>query len=167
MIQHSSSQPQDGTTLSLPSAREILITRSFRAPARLVLAALTQPEHVRRWWTPQSCGEMAVCEIDFRVGGKWRYVMRLKDGQESGFSGTFLEISAPHRIVQTEIFDPFPEAPSTVTVELHERDGVTVLTSRALYPSEEVRDQVIASGMEHGMRESYQQLSAVVQSLLS
>jgi len=155
----------DGTTLELPGDREILITRSFDAPARVVFEALTRPEHVRRWWAPRSCTEMLRCEIDFRVGGAWRYVMRHSGGFEVGFSGTFLEIVAPTRVVQTEIFDPYPDAAATVTLTLVERGGRTTLTSRSLYPSREVRDQVIASGMEHGMRESMVQLTEVVGSL--
>jgi uncharacterized protein YndB with AHSA1/START domain len=156
---------QDGTTLELPTDREILITRSFDAPARIVFQALTRSEHVRRWWAPRSRGELLRCEIDFRVGGTWRYAMRTRGGQEVGFHGQFLEIEAPTRVVQTEIFDPFPDSPSTVTVLLVERAGRTTLTTRSLYPSRAVRDQVIASGMEDGMRESLRQLTEVVESL--
>lgn len=155
----------DGTTLTLPSEREILITRAFDAPARIVFEALTRPEHVRSWWAPRTRGTMLECAIDFRVGGAWRYSMRTNDGYEVGFSGTFLEIEAPTRVVQTEIFDPFPDAVSTVTLELVEKAGRTTLTARLSYPSAEIRDQVIATGMEHGMRESYRQLSEVVASL--
>jgi len=155
----------DGTTLELPSDREILITRTFDAPARLVFEAITRPEHVRRWWAPRSRGEMLTCEVDLRVGGAWRYVMRANDGMEVGFSGKFLELHAPTRIVQTEIFDPFPDAVSVVTVTLTESGGRTELQSRILYPSKEVRDQVVATGMEHGMRESYRQLADVLGSL--
>lgn len=165
MVAQESNAIQDGTTLELPSEREILITRSFQAPAELVFEALTKPEHVRRWWAPRSRGEILQCEIDFRVGGSWRYVMRAKPGFEVGFSGKYLEIEAPTRVVQTEIFDPFPDAAAIVTVQLSERDGRTTLTSRSLYPSQAVRDQVIASGMEDGMRESFRQLTEVVQSL--
>ncbi len=156
----------DGTKLELPGDREILITRSFAAPARLVFEAITRPEHVRRWWAPRSRGEMLVCEVDLRVGGGWRYVMRASNGMEVGFSGKFLEIEAPTRIVQTEIFDPFPDAASVVTVTLREAAGRTTLESRVVYPSAEVRAQVIASGMEHGMRESYRQLTEVVDTLV-
>ncbi|MBK7403012.1 MAG: SRPBCC family protein [Myxococcales bacterium] len=156
---------EDGTQLDLPTDREILITRSFAAPARIVFEAITRPEHVRRWWAPRSRGEMLVCEVDFRVGGGWRYVMRTNSGMEVGFSGKFLEIEAPLRVVQTEIFDPFPDAASVVTVTLREAAGRTTLESRILYPSREVRDQVIATGMEHGMRESYRQLTEVVDAL--
>lgn len=160
-----STPENDGTTLELPTDREILITRAFDAPASMVFEAMTKPEYVRRWWAPRSRGEMLVCEIDFRVGGAWRYMMRANNGFEVGFSGKFLEIEAPHRVVQTEIFDPFPDFPSVVTVLLTESGGKTTLTSRSLYPSQEVRDQVIASGMEDGMRESFRQLTDVVVSL--
>jgi uncharacterized protein YndB with AHSA1/START domain len=157
----------DGTVLSLPSDEEILITRAFVAPARIVFAALTRPEHIRRWWAPASRGEMTQCDVDLRVGGAWRFVMRTTAGMEVGFSGRFLEIEAPTRIVQTEIFDPFPDAPSTVTLTLVEEAGVTTMTSRIRYPSRAIRDQVIATGMEHGLRESYQQLTTVVQQLVA
>ena len=162
MTEKASEPGQDGTTLELPSDREILITRSFDAPARIVFEAFTRPEHVRRWWAPRSRGEMLQCDIDFRVGGAWRFLMRARGGFEVGFSGVFLEIEAPHRVVQTENFDPFPDSPSTVTVLLAERAGTTTLTSRSLYPSKEIRDQVIASGMESGMRESMLQLTELV-----
>jgi uncharacterized protein YndB with AHSA1/START domain len=165
MTAKQSDSANDGTKLELSSDREILITRVFKAPARLVFEAMTKPEYIRRWWAPKSRGEMLTCEVDFRVGGKWRYTMRANRGFEVGFSGTFLEIDAPTRVVQTEIFDPFPDAASTVTMLLVETAGETTMTVRSLYPSKEVRDQVIASGMEDGMRESYRQLTEVVSSL--
>jgi len=156
---------RDGTTIELPSDREILFTRTFDAPARLVFEALTRPEHVRQWWAPRSRGELLRCEIDCRVGGTWRLVMRASNGFEVGFSGTYLEVEAPTRLVQTEVFDPFPEAGAVVTVELVERGGRTTLTSRARYPSKAVRDQVLATGMEDGARESYRQLTELVVTL--
>jgi len=165
MIENRNDSATDGTLLELPADREILITRSFNAPARIVFEAMTQPEYVRQWWAPKSRGQMLVCEVDFRVGGAWRYVMHTNSGLEVGFSGKFLEIRAPHRVVQTEVFDPFPDLGAVVTVQLAERDGSTTLTSRSVYPSKEVRDQVIATGMEDGMRESYRQLSALVSNL--
>ena len=161
-----SESANDGTTLDLPSERENQITRSIRAPDRIVFEAITTPENVRHWWAPKSRGEMRTCDIDFRVGGKWRFTMHAANmGFEVGFSGTFLEIEAPTKFVQTEIFDPFPDAVSTVTLLLVERDGQTTMTVRSVYPSQEIRDQVIASGMEDGMRESYRQLTEVVASL--
>jgi uncharacterized protein YndB with AHSA1/START domain len=155
----------DGTTLELPTDREILITRAFNAPAHVVYEAITNPEYVKRWWAPKSRGEILSCDADVRVGGAWRNRMRTSNGYEVGFSGTFLELDPPHRIVQTEVFDPFPDAGSVVTVTLDEVAGCTTMTSRTLYPSKEVRDQVIASGMEGGMRESYLQLADLVAAL--
>ncbi|MBL8612177.1 MAG: SRPBCC family protein [Myxococcales bacterium] len=155
----------DGTTLELPSDQEILITRAFDAPARLVFEAVTRPEHIRRWWAPRSRGEMTACSVDLRVGGEWRFAMQAKNGMNVEFYGTFREIDAPTRIVQTEIFAMFPDVVSVVTLTLTEKDGRTTLQSRVVYPSKDVRDQVIASGMEGGMRESYLQLTEVVRSL--
>ena len=155
----------DGTTLALPSDNEILITRSFAAPARMVWAAITKPEYVKRWWAPRSRGAIVSVDIDCRVGGRWRFVMTANNGMEVGFSGTYLEIEAPHRMVNTEVFDPFPDAPANVTISLTESGGKTTLTNRTRYPSKAVRDQVIATGMEGGMRESMRQLTDVVASL--
>ena len=155
----------DGTVMALHGDDEVVITRTFAAPAALVFEALTTPELVRRWWAPRSRGTIVSVEIDRRVGGAWRYVMRTHDGHEVGFSGRFLEIDAPTRIVNTKVFDPFPDLPATVTVTLSERDGRTTMTSRSRYPSKEVRDMVVATGMEGGMRESMAQLDAVVTSL--
>jgi uncharacterized protein YndB with AHSA1/START domain len=151
--------------VELPTDCEIVVTRTFAAPARLVFAAMSKPEHVRRWWAPRTRGEMTECTIDFRVGGAWRYAMRANGGMEVGFSGKYLEIDAPHRIVHTEIFDPFPDVVSVVTTTLVESAGTTSFTCVIRYPSKEVRDQVIATGMESGMRESYRQLDEVVRSL--
>lgn len=155
----------DGTTMELPSDTEIVITRAFDAPAWIVFEAITKAEYISRWWAPRSRGEMVSCESDMRVGGKWRNVMRANNGYLVGFSGEYLELDPPHRIVQTEIFDPFPDAGSVVTVTLTEEGGRTTLTSHVRYGSRAIRDQVIGSGMEHGMRESYLQLTEVVAGL--
>ncbi len=157
--------PQDGTSMDLVGDAEIRITRTFAAPARAVFAAMHTPELVKRWWAPRSRGEMIRCDIDLRVGGTWRYEMRSVRGDVVGFHGTFLEIDAPHRVVSTEIFDPFPDAAATVTLTLVEANGKTTMTQRSVYPSAEVRDLVVGSGMEDGMRESLRQLAAVVAGL--
>ena len=134
----------DGTTLELPSDREILITRTFDASAKVVFEAVTRPEHVRRWWAPKSRGEMTACSIDLRVGGEWRFAMRASNGMTVEFYGTYREIDAPTRIVQTEIFAMFPDVVSVVTLTLTEKEGRTTLQSRSVYPYKDVRDQVIA-----------------------
>lgn len=156
---------QDGTTLELPADDEIRISRTFDAPARIVWEAVTTPEHIRRWWAPKSRGEMTECAVDLRVGGAWRFVMRTNGGMEVAFYGTYREITAPTRIVQTEIFAPFPDTIAIVTLTLTEEAGRTKLVSRSVYPSKAIRDQVIASGMESGMRESYRQLTALIDAL--
>jgi len=157
----------DGTTLELVGDTGLRITRAFEAPARLVFEALHRPENVRRWWAPRSRGEMTRCEVDLRVGGAWRFQMRTAAGREVGFHGTYLEVEAPVRVVYTEIFDPFPEAPSTVTVTLAEARGRTTMVQECSYPSREVREAVLASGMEDGMRESLVQLGDVVAGLVA
>jgi uncharacterized protein YndB with AHSA1/START domain len=148
-----------------PSDREIVLTRLFDAPRRLVFEAMTNPEHVRRWW---GCLDerysVPVCEIDFRPGGAWRFVGRGPEG-EYGFHGVYREIAAPERVVFTEIFDPFPDVESVVTSVLTEEGGRTRLTVTCLYPSREVRDTVLDSGMTRGAGISYDRLEDVVREL--
>jgi uncharacterized protein YndB with AHSA1/START domain len=160
------------TTLSLEGDREIVITRTFNGPARIVFEAWTRPEHVRRWWAPRSRGVfLTACDADVRVGGRYRYVARLDRGGEFAFTGRYVEVAPPSRLVYTEVFEPTaagakPGDPEvTVTVSFEERDGRTRVVSRSLCPSQDVRDAIIASGMEHGMRESMDQLDALVASL--
>jgi uncharacterized protein YndB with AHSA1/START domain len=144
--------------VSLPSDTEILITRAFDAPAALVYRAYTTPELVRRWWGFESA-EWVVCEIDLRVGGRWRYVTR-GDGMEVGFHGEFREIAAPHRLVHTEAFEgiPDPDASAVDVVTFDEVDGVTTMSILMQMRSRDDRDMVIASGMESGMQVSYDRL---------
>ena len=151
--------------VTTPSDREITLTRLFDAPRELVFEAMTKPEHVRRWWgILNDEHSVPVCEIDLRVGGTWRYVGRGPKG-EYDFFGEFREISAPERIVYTENYAPFPDSSSVVTSLLTEENSKTRLTVTALYPSKEVRDMVIASGMERGAAISYDHLEKVAQEL--
>ena len=148
--------------VTTPSDREIVMTRLFNAPRHLVFEAMSKPEHVRRWWGNLGEGySVPVCEIDFRVGGKWRFVNRHPKG-EAAFYGVYREIDAPGRIVFTEIFEPFPDAESVVTSVLTEENGQTRLTATCLYPSKEVRDMVIGTGMEKGAAISYDRLEDLV-----
>ena len=158
-------------TVTLPSEREILITRQFDAPASLVFKALTTPELVKRWWGFETT-EWLVCEIDLREGGHWRYLTREEGGFEVGFHGEYRTIEQPRRIVSTEVFegfsDPDPsvgEAASLNTILLEERDGVTTLTTNVLHSSREHRDGHIASGMEGGMQISMDRLEDLVAEL--
>jgi len=146
--------------VTLPTDTQILIIRTFDAPAELVFKALTTPELVKRWWGFDS-SVWNVCEIDLRVGGAWRYVI-VDDDMEVGFHGEYREIDAPHRIVSTEVFEGFPDAGSVNTVTLDEVDGVTTMTTLVQHESQEHRDGHIASGMEGGMQVSFDRLEDLV-----
>jgi uncharacterized protein YndB with AHSA1/START domain len=144
-----------------PSECEICLTRLFDAPRHLVFDAMSKPEHVRRWWGILSDEHsVTVCEIDLRPGGKWRFAGRGPRGEYS-FHGVYREIAAPERVVFTEIFDPFPDVESVVTSVLTEEEGKTRLTVTVLYPSIEVRDMVIKTGMAKGAAISYDRLEEV------
>jgi uncharacterized protein YndB with AHSA1/START domain len=148
-----------------PSDREIRLTRLFDAPRHLVFEAMTKPEHVKRWWGGLGEGySVPVCEIDLRPGGAWRFVNRHPKG-EAVFYGVYREIAAPERLVFTEIFAPFPDVESVVTTLLTEENGKTRLTVTALYPSVDVRDMVINTGMARGAGLSYDQLEDLVREL--
>lgn len=152
-------------TVTLPTDEQILITREFDAPAHLVWRAVTEPDLVKRWWGAER-GEVDLVEIDLRVGGQWRYVMTAgSGGQEVGFHGEFYEIVGHERIVQSEVFEGFPDAHSVNTMTLVEADGRTTLTTLVQHQTKEHRDMHITSGMEAGMQESFDALERVAASL--
>src|SRR5581483_5973363 len=149
--------------VTTPSDREIVLTRVFDAPRSLVFDALSKPELLKRWFGPRGWS-LVGCEVDFRVGGTWRFVLRGPDGKEMGMRGVYREISRPERSVHTEAFDDFP-GESVVTTILVEQAGKTTLTATVLYESREVRDAVLKSGMEHGAAESHDKLAELLASL--
>ena len=154
--------------VTTPSDREITITRLFDAPRHLVFEAMTKPEHVRNWWgILDDRYSVTECTIDLRVGGSWRFVGRGPDGQAPAFYGVYREINSPERLVYTEIFEPLPDVESVVTQILTEERGKTRITITSLYPSLEVRDMVLKTGMEHGAALSYDRLEDVVPLLRS
>ena len=151
--------------VSTPSDREIRLTRLFDAPRPLVFEAMSKPEHVRRWWGCLGEGySVPVCEIDLRPGGAWRFVNRHPQG-EAVFYGVYREITPPERMVFTEIYEPYPDGGSLVTVELREEDGKTRMIVTAEYPSIEVRDLVLSTGMATGAAISYDRLEEVAREL--
>ena len=151
--------------VSTPSDTEITLTRLFDAPRHLVFEAMSKPEHIKRWWGNLGDGySVPVCEVDLRVGGKWRFVNRHPQG-EAEFYGVYKEINPPARVVFTEIFAPFPDAESIVTTVLTEEGGKTRLTATSKYPSKEVRDMVLGTGMERGAALSYDRLDEVAMEL--
>jgi uncharacterized protein YndB with AHSA1/START domain len=154
--------------VTLPTDEQILITREFDAPRRLVYKAWTTPELVKRWWSGHR-GEVTSAEIDLRVGGSWRYVMIASGGFEVAFHGEFREIVPDERIVTTEMYegaDPLPAADEPVnTITFTEVDGRTRLEVLMQCPNRELRDMIIESGMEAGMQESMDLLEQVAVSL--
>ncbi len=149
--------------VTTPSDREILITRTFDAPAARVFDAWTTPDQVRQWWGSDDA-PLVVCDIDLRVGGSWRYVVRGGDGTEMGWHGTYREIERPGRLVSTEVFEGFPDAEAVNTATLTEEDGTTTLTVTVLHASKENRDGHLNSGMEAGMQIVLDRLEDLVRS---
>src|SRR3954471_18796998 len=155
----------DTFKVTTPSEQEICLTRLFDAPRELVFDAMTKPEHVKRWWGHLGEGySVPVCEIDFRVGGAWRFVNRHPKG-DAVFYGVYREIVPPSRVVFTEIFEPFPDSVSVVTSTLVDEGGKTRFTATVRYPSLEVRDMVLGTGMARGAGVSYDALEALVAEL--
>ena len=147
--------------VTMPTDREIVMTRVFDAPRRLVFDAFSKPELLKRWFGPRGWS-LIVCEVDLRVGGGFRFILRSPEGNQMGMRGTYREIDASYRSVHTESFDDFP-GESEVITELTERDGKTVLKATITYTSQEIRDAVIRSGMEHGAAESYDRLAELLE----
>lgn len=146
--------------------REIVMTREFNAPARLVFEAYTRPELLKQWLHGPDGWTLTVCDVDLRVGGAYRYVWHNQDGRDMGMGGVYREIDPPARLIATEKFDEDwtgGEAVSTILFE--ERDGRTRMTNTMRYASPEARDGVLQSGMEHGLEASYARLDALVASL--
>jgi len=155
----------DSFKVTTPSDTEIRMTRLFNAPRHLVFEAMTKPEHVKKWWGRLGDGySVPICEIDLRVGGRWRFVNRHPKG-EAAFHGEYREITPPSRVVFTEIFEDFPDAVSVVTAELTDEGGKTRLTATVRYPSLEVRNIVLGTGMSGGAGISYDRLEDLVAEL--
>lgn len=153
-------------TLTTPTDQEIVMTRVFNAPRKLVFEAMTKPELVKKWLLGPPGWTMPVCEIDLRVGGKYRYVWRNADGKEMGMGGVYREIVRPERVVATEKFDEawYPGEAVDTSV-LVEQGGRTTLTTTVRYESREVRDAVLKTPMEKGVAASYDRLADVVASM--
>jgi uncharacterized protein YndB with AHSA1/START domain len=158
-------------TLTLPAEDQILITREFDAPRHLVYQAWTTPELVARWWTARR-GSAKEMEIDLRVGGRWRYAMETEDGQKVAFHGTYREIVPDERVVSTEVYEGAPvseeeaEANATVnTITFAEEGGGTKVTMLIQCPSPEIREMIIASGMEDGLQDALDLLEEVATQL--
>ena len=167
-----STQASTGSAkVTLPADDQILITREFAAPKHLVYRAFTEPDLVRQWWTAKR-GEMKTCEIDLRVGGKWRYAMVTPDGFEVAFQGEYVELVPDERIVTREVYEGLPEGVteeqgSTVNTATFADagEGRTELTLLIQTTSKFARDAIIESGMEDGLQDALDLLEETAQSL--
>ena len=159
----------DRTKMSLDGARTIVISRLFRVPPHIVFRAWTEPELVKRWWAPRALGvSMVACEADVRIGGRYRYVLQNPDGGRIAFSGEYREIMPDERLVYSQVFEPMAEAGEAELIVTFTAQGPeTLVVSTEIYPSPAVRDQVMASGMEEGMRNTMDQLDELVAGLTS
>lgn len=144
--------------------REITMTRRLAAPAAMVFEAWTNPALLRRWLLGPPGWTMPVCEVDFRVGGTYRYEWRNEQGQTMGVGGVYREIDPPHRFVATERFDEawYP-GESLITITFAEKSGETEMTTTMRYESTAARDGVLKSPMEGGVKQSYDRLAAIVE----
>ena len=158
--------------VSTPSDREVQVKRSFDAPAKLVWQAYSEPALMRRWLGGQPGWSMPVCEMDIRVGGKYRWRWRSEEGgQEFGFSGEMLEVVPHSRIVHTQIYDAgdlgvaMGKEATVVTVTFDETRGITSVTTTIRYASKDDRDAAFSTGMTDGMEMNYKLLDEVLRSI--
>ena len=150
------------TTVERKSERELVVTRIFNAPARIVFEAWTTPKLLERWWAPKSTGvSLLSCEADVRVGGRYRFEIGLEGSKPMAFFGRYLEVTPHSRLVWTN--DESDDGALT-TVTFEEEDGKTLLVLHELYPSKEALDATLA-GMEGGMPESFAQLDELLVTL--
>jgi uncharacterized protein YndB with AHSA1/START domain len=153
---------KNGTTVERKSERELVVTRTFNAPARIVFEAWTKPELLKRWWAPKSTGlSLLSCEADVRVGGSYRFELGREASKPMAFFGRYIEVTPHARLVWTN--DESDDGAVT-TVTFEEKGGKTPLVMHELYPSKEALDGAIA-GMEGGMPESFAQLDELLVSL--
>ena len=150
--------------VTTPTDREIVMTRVFDAPRRLVFEAWTNPERVARWMLGPEGWTMPVCEIDLRPGGAWHFVWRRANGTEMAMRGVYREITPPERLVSTESWGgDWPETLNTLL--LTEEKGKTTLVQTILYPSKEARDKALGTGMKEGVVASYDRLEELLTEL--
>lgn len=140
-----------------------MFTRAFNAPRKLVWEAHTKPEYVRRWLLGPGGWTMPVCEIDLRVGGRYRYVWRHSDGRTMGMGGVYREVAPPERTVTRELFDEdWTGGETTVTLQLAEQGAKTMLNMSVLYSSGAAREGAMKTGMTVGMEAGYARLDALL-----
>ena len=168
MVARGESEPtpmKNPTTTERKSDRELVVTRTFNGPARIVFEAWTRPELFKRWWVPKSTGmSLLSCEMDVRVGGTYRLVFRHDAFPEPvAFFGKYLEVTPHSRLVWTN--EEAGESGSVTTVTFEERGGETLVVVHDLHPSKEALDAAIAVGSTSGFNEQFEQLDELLVTL--
>ena len=149
--------------VTTPTDREAVITRDVDAPRGMVFDAHTKPELVQRWLLGPPGWTMPVCEIDLRVGGKYRYVWKNTDGRTMSMGGTFTEVVRPSRVVATQLFDEDWTGGETIVItDIVEKKGKSTITTTVRYSSREARDAALKTGMTTGMEAGYERLEQLL-----
>jgi len=156
---------KDAAKFTMPSDREVVMTKVFDAPRKLVWKAYTDPKLIPRWWGPRYL-TTTIDKMDVRPGGAWRFVSRGPDGSEFGFHGVYREIVKPERLSWTFEFEGVPGHVSIDTVALEELDGRTKVTVTSVFQSKSDRDGMVASGMESGATESTERLAELLEGMV-
>ena len=163
-IESESGAVKNRTTVERTSDREVVVTRTINGPARIVFEAFTKAELFKRWWVPKSMGmTLKSCEMDARVGGKYRLEFDVGGPEPAAFFGTYVEVKPYARLAWTN--EEGGEGGSVTTVTFEEKGGKTLLVLHELYPSKEALDGAIASGSTDGMGETLEQLDELVVTL--
>lgn len=155
----------DLTVTAEPGQHDIVVTRGFDAPREVVFRALTEPEHLARWWGVRE-SETLVDRAEVRPGGSWRFVERMPDGQEYGFHGVVHDVVAPERFVRTFEYEGMPGHVCLESHSLEERDGRTLYTSVSVFQTVEDRDGMVQAGMEEGMEQSFASLDELLATMV-
>ena len=156
-------EPGITVTITTPSDREAVVTREFNAPAALVFDAVTKADLIKRWYGPP--GSLDSCESDPRVGGSWRFAFTA-GGKQMAKYGVYNEFDAPRRFVRSERYEGWDDYEAVLTVELVERNGKTTMTQSFLFPTKELRDQVMKAGLTpQAMSAFYERLDVLLESL--
>ena len=148
-------------SVTTPTEREVVITRGFDTSRKLLWNALTQPELLKRWLRAPG-RKLEICDIDARPGGSYRFVWRGPGKKDVGMRGVYREVVPGVRLVRTEAWEDWDAGETQVTTTLTEHDGRTTFQSTILFPSKEIRDTVVKSGLEHGAAETYDRLAEVL-----
>ena len=162
----SNQQQAQAAKVTTPTDREIYVERVFDAPRDLVFAAYTDPKLIPEWWGPRD-STTVVDQMDVRAGGSWRFVMRDSEGNETGFRGTYREVTPPERIEQTFEWEGMPGHVSVETATFEDLGDRTRVKTVSLFHTTEERDGMLGSGMEDGMNETYARLDELLARLAS